>query len=87
MFYFLVLFRSVESTALRLIMGLGCSEVQPQLSRVFTETNNKNNFLFVESEELNRTLVLTLARAMHITGELMYSLYIYIYIYNMFCLI
>ncbi len=52
---------SVESTALRLIMGLGSWEVQPQLSRVFTEPKS-------ESEELNRALVLTLARALHVTG-------------------
>ena len=64
MFYFI----SVESTALRLIMGLGSWEVQPQLSRVFSET--KTSVLFSsESEELNRALVLTLARAMHVTGN------------------
>ncbi|KAJ8305857.1 hypothetical protein KUTeg_016402 [Tegillarca granosa] len=57
----------VESTALRLITGLGSAEVQPQLSRLFSEPN-RPGFLSGESEELNRALVLTLARAMHVTG-------------------
>lgn len=57
----------VESTALRLITGLGSNEIQPQLSKVFKEPKGPN-FLSVDSEELNRALVLTLARAMHITG-------------------
>ncbi|XP_068748521.1 mediator of RNA polymerase II transcription subunit 23-like [Montipora capricornis] len=54
----------VESTALRLITGLGSSEVQPQLARFNTEPKQ---LLSAESEELNRTLVLTIARSMHIT--------------------
>ena len=58
---------SVESTALRLIMGLGSSEVQPQLSLVSNEPKTIV-LLSSESEELNRALVLTLARAMHVTG-------------------
>ena len=59
---------SVESTALRLIMGLGSLEVHPQLSRVYSE-QNKTVLISNDSEELNRALVLTLARAMHVTGE------------------
>lgn len=59
---------SVESTALRLISGLGNAEVQPQLSRMFTE-QNRPGFLSTESEELNRALILTLARAVHVNGE------------------
>lgn len=59
---------SVESTALHLIMGLGSWEVQPQLSRMFSEPK-AINLLSSESEELNRAMVLTLARAMHVTGE------------------
>lgn len=55
----------MESTALRLITGLGSSEVQPQLSRSFAEPKP---LVSVESEELNRALVLTLARAIHVTG-------------------
>lgn len=55
----------VESTALRLITGLGSGEVQPQLSRFLSEPKT---LVSAESEELNRALVLTLARSMHITG-------------------
>ena len=61
---------SVESTALRLITSLGSAEVQPQLSRIATDSKaSPQNILAGESEELNRALVLTLARAMEITGE------------------
>lgn len=60
----------MESTALRLISGLGNAEVQPQLSRMFTE-QNRTGFLSTESEELNRALVLTLARAVHVNGKRM----------------
>ena len=63
----------VESTALRLIMGLGSAEVQPQLSRIFNENKNPPVFLSQDSEELNRVLVLTLARAMHVTGSESFS--------------
>lgn len=59
------LFGSVESTALRLITGLGSAEVQPQLSRFLGEPKT---LVSAESEELNRALVLTLARSMHVTG-------------------
>lgn len=55
----------VESTALRLITGLGSTEVQPELSRF---PNEPKLLVSAESEELNRALVLTLARSMHITG-------------------
>ncbi|XP_015604323.1 mediator of RNA polymerase II transcription subunit 23 isoform X1 [Cephus cinctus] len=55
----------VESTALRLITGLGSAEVQPQLSRFLSEPKT---LVSSESEELNRALVLTLARSMHVTG-------------------
>jgi len=58
-------FSSVESTALRLITGLGSAEVQPQLSRFLSEPKT---LVSAESEELNRALVLTLARSMHVTG-------------------
>nr|KAG5705861.1 hypothetical protein BaRGS_030751 [Batillaria attramentaria] len=57
----------VESTALRLITSLGSAEVQPQLSRIASESKSQS-ILAGESEELNRALVLTLARAMDITG-------------------
>ncbi|XP_017776006.1 PREDICTED: mediator of RNA polymerase II transcription subunit 23 [Nicrophorus vespilloides] len=55
----------VESTALRLITGLGSAEVQPELSRFLSE---QKTLVSAESEELNRALVLTLARATHVTG-------------------
>lgn len=48
-------------------MGLGSSEVHPQLSRGINEP--KTMILSSESEELNRALVLALARAMHVTGK------------------
>ncbi|PVD23184.1 hypothetical protein C0Q70_16447 [Pomacea canaliculata] len=57
----------VESTALRLITSLGSAEVQPQLSRIASESKSQS-ILAGESEELNKALVLTLARAMEITG-------------------
>lgn len=58
----------VESTALRLITGLGSAEVQPQLSRFYAEPKLPGSAVSLESEELNRTLILTIARSMHITG-------------------
>lgn len=57
---------SVESTALKLITGLGSAEVQPQLSRFQSEPKS---LLSSESEELNKALILTLARAVHVTGS------------------
>lgn len=59
----------VESTALRLITGLGSAEVQPQLSRYFTDSKVPGSVVSTESEELNRALILTVAHAMHITGS------------------
>lgn len=61
----------VESTALRLITGLGSAEVQMQLSRL--ESKNQS-IISTENEELNRALILTIARSMHITGTGNYSL-------------
>lgn len=55
----------VESTALRMITALSNADVKPQLSRF---TNEPNQIISKESEELNRALVLTLARSIHITG-------------------
>lgn len=57
----------VESTALRLITGLGSAEVLPQLQRYFTDSKIPGNIVSTESEELNRALILTIAQAMHIT--------------------
>lgn len=56
-----------ESTALRLLTGLGSSEFQFQLSRFLTEPKNLA-FVSNDNEELNRVLILTMARSMHITG-------------------
>ncbi|XP_063968330.1 mediator of RNA polymerase II transcription subunit 23-like [Lytechinus pictus] len=60
------LFYCIESTALRIISSLGSAEVQPQLSRFLKQPKQ---LLSQESEELNRAVVLTLARAMHVTGS------------------
>uniref|UniRef100_A0A1A9X3H6 Mediator of RNA polymerase II transcription subunit 23 n=1 Tax=Glossina brevipalpis TaxID=37001 RepID=A0A1A9X3H6_9MUSC len=54
-----------ESTALRLINGLGSAEIQPQFSRHFSE-KPAGSVASSECEELNRVLILTLARSMHI---------------------
>ncbi|OQR66851.1 mediator of RNA polymerase II transcription subunit 23-like [Tropilaelaps mercedesae] len=56
----------MESTALRLITGLGSGEVQPQLSRFQAEPKS---LLSLDSEELNKALILSLARAIHVTGS------------------
>ncbi|XP_037789098.1 mediator of RNA polymerase II transcription subunit 23-like isoform X2 [Penaeus monodon] len=58
----------MESVALRLITGLGNSEVMPSLTRFFSP-DTKPNLISTDSEELNRVLVLTMARAMHVTGK------------------
>ncbi|KAL7643695.1 UNVERIFIED_CONTAM: hypothetical protein RMT77_005693 [Armadillidium vulgare] len=57
----------MENSALRLITGLGNTEVMPNLMRFFT-TEAKSNVISAESEELNRVIVLTMARAIHVTG-------------------
>ncbi|GFU50841.1 mediator of RNA polymerase II transcription subunit 23 [Trichonephila clavipes] len=56
----------VQSTALKLIAGMGSAEVQPLLSRLPSEPKS---LLSNESEELNKVLVLTIARAIHVTGS------------------
>ena len=58
----------MESSALRLITGLGNIEVMPGLTRFFS-TESKQNIISSESEELNRVVVLTIARAIHVTGN------------------
>ncbi|XP_076066358.1 mediator complex subunit 23 [Oratosquilla oratoria] len=57
----------METVALRLITGLGNAEVMPSLTRCLSP-EAKPNLISSDSEELNRVLVLTMARAMHITG-------------------
>lgn len=57
-----------ESTALRLLTGLGSAEFQYQLSRFLTEPKNLASIVSSDSEELNRVLILTLSRSMIITS-------------------
>lgn len=56
---------SLENVALRLISGLGNSEVMSSFTRI---TLDSKSVISGESEELNKVLVLTLARAIHVTG-------------------
>ncbi|CAL4068022.1 unnamed protein product, partial [Meganyctiphanes norvegica] len=56
----------MESVALRLIMGLDNAGVMPSLTRFFPEP--KSSLISNDSEELNRVLVLTMARAINVTG-------------------
>ncbi|KAH8305992.1 hypothetical protein KR018_009354 [Drosophila ironensis] len=56
-----------ESTALRLITSIGSAEFQPQFSRYFND-KSPGAVASNESEELNRVLILTLARSMHVHG-------------------
>jgi len=58
---------SFESTALRLITSIGSAEFQPQFSRYFND-KSPGAVASNESEELNRVLILTLARSMHVHG-------------------
>lgn len=58
---------SFESTALRLILGMGSAEIQPHFLRYFNE-KAPGSVASTESEELNRVLILTIARSLHITG-------------------
>jgi len=58
---------TVESSALRLITGLGNCEMAPP--KILNPSNTKSaTTLYGESEELNRVVILTLARAVHIGG-------------------
>ncbi|XP_026942173.1 mediator of RNA polymerase II transcription subunit 23 isoform X9 [Sagmatias obliquidens] len=70
----------VESTALRLITALGSSEVQPQFTRFLSDPKT---VLSAESEELNRALILTLARATHVTDRPVTYLYNTLHYYEM----
>ena len=59
---------TVESSALRLITGLGNSEVGPPKSAPVASAAKTSHTLYGDSEELNRVVILTLARAVHIGG-------------------
>ena len=56
----------IESTVLRLILSLSSGEIMtiPTLTRYQNETKS---LISTESEELNKVLILTLARAIHVT--------------------
>lgn len=58
---------SFESTALRLITSIGSAEFQSQFSRYLND-KSPGSVASNESEELNRVLILTLARSMHVHG-------------------
>ena len=65
----------VETTILKLITGLGNSEIaapknpnQKSAKVAAADSDKDTTVLYGESEELNRVLILTLARAVHING-------------------
>jgi len=57
----------IENSALRLIMGFDNFDICPQVLRLL---NDQNQMVSKRCEELNRVLVLTLARSIRITGVL-----------------
>ena len=60
---------SVETSLLRIVMGLSNADIYPQISRIMHEQHHyREVFALADAEEYNRVVVLTLARAMHITG-------------------
>ena len=58
---------SIMKSSSRLITGLGNSEIAPP-KNVPPSGAQKNSTLYGDSEELNRVVILTLARAVHIGG-------------------
>ena len=58
----------VESSALRLITGIGNSEIAPPKNQPQGSQQKVTSTLYGDSEELNRVVILTLARAVHIGG-------------------
>lgn len=64
-----VVLSSIETSLLRIVMGLSNSDIHPQISRVMSDQSQyREVFALPDAEEFNRVVVLTLARAMHITG-------------------
>ena len=59
---------TVESSALRLITGFGNSEIAPPKNQPTGPNQKSASTLYGDSEELNRVVILTLARAVHIGG-------------------
>ncbi|XP_062520937.1 mediator of RNA polymerase II transcription subunit 23-like isoform X3 [Corticium candelabrum] len=59
---------SIESTALRLLVGLGSTDLPTQMAKVTADARLQNigMMLSPDSEELNRLFVLVLARSIHI---------------------
>ncbi|XP_047129297.1 mediator of RNA polymerase II transcription subunit 23 isoform X1 [Hydra vulgaris] len=57
----------VVTTVLKLIMGFGSSDLQAQLSSQ-RYTTEPSVILSKDCEELNKVLILTMARAIHVTG-------------------
>lgn len=60
----------METTALRLITSFNSVDVHTQFSRIGGDGKTLS-LVSAESEELNRALVLTIARAIHVTGMIM----------------
>jgi len=59
---------TVESSALRLITGFGSAEIAPPKNQPPGGAQKAASTLYGDSEELNRVVILTLARAVHIGG-------------------
>ena len=59
---------TVESSALRLITGFASAEIAPPKPQQGGQQQKSVSTLYGDSEELNRVVVLTLARAVHIGG-------------------
>ena len=59
---------TVETSALRLITGFGNSEIAPPKNQPQGAGQKSTSTLYGDSEELNRVVILTLARAVHVGG-------------------
>jgi hypothetical protein len=63
----IVIIHSIESTALRLLVGLGSNDLLTQMAKVTGDARlNISQLLSPDSEELNRLFVLVLARSIRI---------------------
>ena len=58
----------METSALRLITGFGNSEIAPPKNQPQGAGQKSTSTLYGDSEELNRVVILTLARAVHVGG-------------------
>ena len=59
---------TVETSATRLITGFGNSEIAPPKNQPQGAGQKSTSTLYGDSEELNRVVILTLARAVHVGG-------------------